>query len=54
MVWAVVLHEGFDPEFELLAGGVWRVAFAFDPARRAVLLVAAARRAKARAGSTER
>jgi hypothetical protein len=85
MVWAVVFHEEFDPEFELLAaevqdellaharllarfgptlgrprvdtlegsrhanlkelrfdaaGGVWRVAFAFDPARRAVLLVA--------------
>jgi hypothetical protein len=85
MAWAVVFHEEFDPEFELLAaevqdellaharllaqfgptlgrprvdtlegsrhanlkelrfdaaGGVWRVAFAFDPLRRAVLLVA--------------
>jgi hypothetical protein len=42
-----------------VAGGVWRVAFAFDPARRAVLLVAGDRagkgiaRAKAPAGSTE-
>src|SRR5918995_1297467 len=85
MIWAVVFHEEFDPEFELLAtevqndllahakllaqfgptlgrprvdtlegsrhanlkelrfdaaGGVWRVAFAFDRKRRAVLLVA--------------
>jgi hypothetical protein len=85
MVWAVLFHDEFDPEFEQLAaavqdellahakllaqfgptlgrprvdtlqgsrhanmkelrfdaaGGVWRVAFAFDPARRAVLLVA--------------
>ena len=98
MVWTVLFHEEFDPEFELLAaevqdellaharllarfgptlgrprvdtlegsrhanlkelrfdaaGGVWRVAFAFDPARRAVLLVAGDKTGKARAGSTE-
>ena len=86
MVWEVIFHPDFDPEFdtlvpvvqdELLAhaklleafgptlgrpradtlkgsrhanmkelrftadGGVWRVAFAFDPERKAVLLVAA-------------
>jgi hypothetical protein len=85
MAWAVVFHDKFDAEFELLeaavqdellahakllaqfgptlgrprvdtlegsrhanmkelrfaaAGGVWRVVFAFDRARRAVLLVA--------------
>jgi hypothetical protein len=97
MVWAVVLHEGFDPEFALFAAavqdellahakllaqfeptlgrprvdtldgsrhanmkvlrfdaasGVWRVAFAFDPARRAPC--GGRRGARARAGSTER
>ena len=85
MAWSVILHEAFDPEYELLptsvqdsiaaasmllmefgpmpgrphvdtlAGsahanmkelrfaaddGVWRVAFAFDPERQAILLIA--------------
>jgi hypothetical protein len=34
------------------AGGVWRVAFAFDPARQAVLLVAGDREARAPGAST--
>jgi hypothetical protein len=33
MVWSVLIR------FEA-AGGVWRIAFAFDPERRAILLVA--------------
>lgn len=99
MVWAVVFHEEFDPEFELLAaevqnellaharllaqfgptlgrprvdtlegsrhanlkelrfdvaGGVWRVPFAFDRARAPCSWLPETRRAKVRAGSTER
>jgi hypothetical protein len=34
------------------AGGVWRVAFAFDPFRRAVLLVAGDKKVRAHAAST--
>ncbi len=34
------------------AGGVWRVAFAFDPKRNAVLLVAGDSRAAAKKGFT--
>ena len=34
MDWSVGLHDEFDAE-----DGVWRVAFAFDPRRRAILLV---------------
>ncbi len=35
-------------------GGVWRVAFAFDPERKAILLVAATNREGARSASTSR
>ena len=34
------------------AGGIWRVAFAFDPRREAILLVAGDRRERARIVST--
>jgi hypothetical protein len=34
------------------AGGVWRVAFAFDPRRQAILLAAGNKRAWARTAST--
>ena len=39
MKWEVGLDPAFDAEFEA-ENGVWRVAFAFDPKRRAILLVA--------------
>lgn len=43
--WTVLLHPAFDSELHELSedvqdDGVWRVAFAFDPKRRAILLVA--------------
>jgi hypothetical protein len=34
--------------------GVWRVAFAFDPARKGILLVAGTRQGSRRSGSTRR
>jgi len=49
MSWTVQLADEFQSEFlaldrsvriELAANGVWRVAFAFDPQRRAILLAA--------------
>jgi hypothetical protein len=42
MVWTVEFMDEFDAEFDALPeSGVWRVAFAFDPRRRAVFLVGA-------------
>ena len=38
--WWLGLEVVFHPHFTA-DGGVWRIAFAFDPERRAVLLVAA-------------
>jgi hypothetical protein len=38
MTWTVEFMDEFDAEFDA-DGGVWRIAFAFDPRRRAVLLV---------------
>jgi hypothetical protein len=38
MTWTVEFMDEFDSEFDA-DGGVWRIAFAFDPRRRAVLLV---------------
>ncbi len=50
MRWSVEIGDEFEPEFDALpeqvqteilaADGEWRVAFAFDPKRRAILLVA--------------
>lgn len=39
--WRVLIHDEFEPEFDAhAAGGVWRVAFAFDAKRAAILLIA--------------
>jgi hypothetical protein len=35
-----MIASGMGTEWEVADGGVWRVAFAFDPERKAILMVA--------------